>query len=250
VTPFEFDLMGDTRYLRRCWCNCEDSQRERLIEQLDERDRQAGALIINAGLQAGKLAQFTFERWQVKRNRPWSERALPAAQDYVKSVEQGCANWMFLHGPYGVGKTHLATATLRQVAFERMWTPCYIVWPAHCSAVQQSWDNDNGAGKSEGQLWAQMRSADILLIDDIDKRDPTAWAVGKLYEVIDFRQLRERPTIITANRSVRQLEAYWSRSQRKGDAETIRDTSAAILSRIVGQLCVTVEFGGADQRWS
>ena len=246
VAPFEFELWGVVRYVRRRWCGCADAQKERLLEQMDERERQAGALVINAGLQMGKLMRFTFETWDQNRT-PMAAKALEIVQGYVDNVAEGGKNWLLLHGPYGVGKTHLAVAALRKIAFERFWAPVLAVWPAQCSAVQQSWDNNGGggAGLSEGQLWGQMQAAGILLIDDIDKREPTPWAIGKLYEVISHRHLREKPTIFTANHSLKDLATSWCRSR----STDVKDAGAAILSRIAEQLYAVAEMDGKDQRW-
>ena len=88
------------------------------------------------------------------------------------------------------------------------------------------------------------RAAGILLIDDVDKIDTTGWAIQKLYEVVDYRLIHLRPTVVTANHSLDQLRRIWGRSR----IEHIADTGAAILSRIEGELFTVVEFAGPDQR--
>lgn len=192
----------------------------------------------------GKLRRFTFDTWDIKQNQPFSAKALEAMWAYIENVSRDGSNWFYISGPYGLGKTHMAVATLRKIAFDRMWTPHYVLWPAHCAKVQESWDGA-AAGPTEGQLWARMRRADILLVDDVDKRDATAWAMGKLYEIVDARYLAERPTMFTANSNIKKLAARW----KKKDNDQVRDLGEAVLSRVMEQLFGAVEFRGRDQRW-
>ena len=245
VQPVELTLFDEPRYITRRWCPCKGSQADRLTEHQADRDYQARQLIVNAGLQAGKLSRFTFNNWDTRRNSPHSAKVLEAIEAYAENVNRSGSNWLYICGPYGLGKTHLAVAALRKLAFDKMWTPHYVLWPAHCAKVQESW-NGGGAGPTEGQLWARMRRADILLIDDVDKRDATAWAMGKLYEVIDARYLKERPTILTANHAPRALAEMWDDKRKP---EQVRDLGKATLSRIMEQLCGAIEFHGEDQRW-
>jgi len=81
------------------------------------------------------------------------------------------------------------------------------------------------------------------VLDDIDKRAPTEWALGKFYELIDYRCLRLLPTILTANRNLEELSSFWSRN------EQTQDLAGAIVSRMVGQLSEVIEFSGRDYRF-
>lgn len=211
---------------------------------LQERQCQAGLLIWTAGLDIGKCEQMRFSTWDPTRN-PTSEQVKRYVLEYSETVAQtGDENWLYLHGSYGLGKTHLAIAAVREIVRKNLWKPIVVVWPEYCAQVQQSWNQDNsGAELSEARLWSQMKTAGILLIDDIDKRQPTPWAMGKLYEVIDYRYIREKPTLITANHSLLELAALWSKKQAE-----VRDSGAAIISRISEQLWSSIEFTGPDQR--
>jgi len=219
----------------------------RAAEAADESMRSTEAAIAQARqltikLDDGKYAQYRFSRWDAGRSQAAADVAR-ITQDYVTaSVAGKTKRWLWMHGPYGTGKTHLAVAATRQIAAQALRKPLAAVWPQHCSLVKESWSDDDG--DTEAQLWGVMRSAGILLLDDVDKIDTTDWAIQKLYEVIDYRVVHQRQTIITANHSLKQLRQIWGRSKR----EHIRDTGLAILSRIEGELFAIVEFSGADQR--
>lgn len=252
IPPLLFDKSGQpvaepalaTYSIPRAYCLCPGAQAQR---ERDESDRakaewltQARQLI--APLDVGKYSDYRFSAWDDSRN-PGAAAARRAIQDYTNDVIAGeTKRWLYLWGAYGLGKTHLAIAAVRQIAAEKLWEPQVVVWPQHCSAVKESWDMDSGeAGLTEGKLWALMRRANILLIDDIDKTDTTRWAVQKLYEVVDHRVIRRKATIITANHSIDQLRQLWL----KGDT---KDTGLAILSRFSGELYGSVAFTGKDQR--
>lgn len=236
-------------------CDCAGAQAARVAAE-DERRRatrhsHVANLLHGAGLLSGKWSRMTLETWERDRNLPSSRSALETALEYVRNVPEGERNWLYLHGPYGTGKTHLAVAIVRQLAFDRLWMPRAVVWPEHCAQVQESWDDSRGP--TEAQLWGRMRRAKVLLIDDLDKRRPSAWAAQKLFEVIERRYREERPTIITANRSLEALDSEWGNiwmgRSRQWEAQQIQDATRAIISRIVGQLWGTVEMTGQDQRW-
>ena len=236
-------LFDGVRYVRRQQCGCD-------IEQFaaDEQARadaiaHAKTVIMAAGLQSGKLATFRFGTFDPARNGDSSRSAIEYVQKYCEEVEVGPSNWLYIYGPYGVGKTHLAVAALRKIAATRLWSPYMAVWPTLCSQVKESWRKDTGT--TEAQLWGKMRHSKILLIDDIDKGKYTAWQMGKLFEIINHRTLKQWPTVITANHSIEALAVEWD----KGEDNPARDSGGAIISRIGGQLWGAVEITGRDQRW-
>lgn len=246
--------MGKTRVIKRQWCDCSAAQADRRKKEDDNRQKElegrAIQYVMKAGIHIGKYAKMTFERWDTGRH-PHAAKHLQDILDYTVEVKRNGPNLCFLHGGYGTGKTHLAVAALRKITYDHIddgdgWKPYLVDWAEHCSTVQQSWDNDNsGASLNEGQLWGLMKSADILMIDDLDKGRPTEWAMGKLYEVVQHRYMRERATIITANHSIAQLQSIWDNPRRP---EFVRDLGGAILSRFNGQLWGQIEITGRDQR--
>lgn len=258
IPPLLFDESGEpvdseaeaTWIIDRDYCPCPAGQAEKEAAEARRRRQEwvAEAKRLIQPLQLGKYAEFKFLTWDPNRNGASSQIALQAVQGWVDNIINGrTKKWLYLYGSYGLGKTHLAVAATRKIAAERLWEPRVVVWPDHCSQVQQSWrPNKAGSTLTEGQLWALMRRAQILLIDDIDKNESTRWALQKLYEVIDYRDLNYKPTIITANHSLEQLRGLWVGSE----ADHVRDTGMAILSRIGGQLSTIVEFSGRDQRVS
>lgn len=166
----------------------------------------------------------------------WQDRGIEGKiHAYIEKVGGRGKNWLYLHGPYGLGKTHLAVATARQLAYDRQWGPALVRWAEYCSKIQQSWSDKGIQGD-----WQLARACKVLVIDDLDKKDATRWSLGQLFELIDYRYTAQAPTIFTANRPIKELSQRWMAADP--------DAAKAIISRIVGQLMTAVEFRGKDFR--
>lgn len=245
VEPLTVTVDESTHCIPRRHCDCPQALAEKEVadqeRQRQEWREQAIRLITEAGLESRQYSRLRFVEWDVNRNAPHSQRALDQFTAYTESVESEGQNWLYAHGGYGLGKTHLSVAAVRKIAAENLWRPHVVVWPELCQMTKESW---GGNGDSEASLWGRARAADILLIDDLDKTATSEWAMGKLYGLINFRSARQKATIITANHSLPELTDQW----RNHKAFHVKDTGAAVLSRIQGQLAKIVVMKGSDQR--
>lgn len=149
--------------------------------------------------------------------------------------------WLYLSGPNGVGKTHMAIATLRAFA-EDGWPIRYQPVSAWLDAVRQDQDNPE---RHDHTNWIIDRGARCL--DDLDKVRPTPWALETLAALIDRAYRCPYPTIITANASIDDLYEYWGRTARPGEGGTVANYAAAICSRI-HELAEQVAMTGPDRR--
>jgi DNA replication protein DnaC len=182
---------------------------------------------------------MSLNHWEYRD--PSCEAVAEKLKTYIQSAHLGARNWLYLFGGYGLGKTHLAVSALKHLCLNREWEPFLVRWSEYCSRIQQSWQNPSV--DTEYDLWQRPTNATLLVLDDIDMRAPTEWALGRLFELIDRRYLRRLPTILTANRSLERLTDFWSRN------EQTQDLAGAIVSRIVGQLSAVIEFSGRDYRY-
>jgi len=224
--PVEWLEYGGRRI--RLACQCVRDQYDQRVQSLTD-DRITIALR-NAGLETGLYKQMTLDRW---RDIGVERRIM----DYIRNVRLDSKNWLYLWGSYGLGKTHLAVAGARQIAYDRDWGPGLIRWAEYCSKIQQSWTDGSVRGD-----WRMARSCRILVVDDLDKKDATRWSLGQLFELIDYRYTAQAPTIFTANRPIKQLAERWMSADP--------DATQAIISRVVGQLYAAVQFKGTDYRLS
>lgn len=144
------------------------------------------------------LHRMTFESFDVRGNRASREEglslqeALRASINYAKSPD----GWFTLYGRTGVGKTHLAVA----IAGERIQAGDKVFF----ADVLELLDNlrsafDRGSNVSFGELFEQVKSAPLLILDGLGDESDSAWGQEKLFQVVVRRHNARLPTIITAN---------------------------------------------------
>jgi DNA replication protein DnaC len=113
--------------------------------------------------------------------------------------------FVFLYGPSGVGKTHLAVgAALRLGLMKGKWVQ-------FSSAPQLMADCRMAAAAGPGEENPDMLidryiyRYHYLVIDDIGVEKPSEFVQEKMYRLIDGRFASDRPTIITSNFSLDEL---------------------------------------------
>ena len=112
-----------------------------------------------AGRPAGLNERFTFDSFVAG---PSNEFAFGVARR-VASWSDGCFNPVFFHGPYGFGKTHLLNAIAWEASRSRPDARIvYLTAERFTSAFVKALMDKSAPGfKSE------LRSADLLLVDDV-----------------------------------------------------------------------------------
>jgi len=223
--PHHYTLLGEQRVIYFPQCNCE--------KELREQEKKAKVLSYRKKML--RQAGFDLPLYKGMTLESWEKNGCEALYDRFVGSLYGFRNWCFLFGDYGLGKTHMAVAMARSVTLCFGMRPCILRWAEYCSKTQASWSD-----KEIRPDWMAGGDADILVIDDLDKRALTRWSMEKLYEVIDYRYVYDKPLILTANRSLRQLRLLW-----KGE---LKDAGAAVLSRIAAKICEAREFRGIDYR--
>jgi len=144
-----------------------------------------------------------------------------------KSIISECSAYpqrnLFLWGKAGTGKTHLATAIIRQFSNGIVYKPQRIL--RECR-----FKNPN----EEQSAIDKFINLPNILIDDLGVDKSTGFSFSVLYEILDGRDMeRKNGLIITSNLSVDNL------ADRLGDDR--------ICSRIYG-MCKIIEITGRDWR--
>lgn len=117
--------------------------------------------------------------------------ALKAAQLFAASPEK----WLYLHGPTGVGKTHLAVAIAAHTT-KVGWTPVYWRTPDLLDSLRQTFADDSES--SFFDRFASVKDANLLILDDFIPYRMSDWTLEKLYQLICHRYDRLLPTVITS----------------------------------------------------
>jgi len=214
----------------RCPCVIEKQKQE----EQNRKQQEMRELLRQRGFESGRYARMTFKNLSCSHV---GSDVIEAVKGYMRSIKLKHRNWLYLYGECGVGKTHMAVALSRQIALDRQWKPALISWAGYLSQVQQSW-HDDGVKVERGLI----RDSRVLVLDDMDKKVGAQWMLSHLYDIIDYRYIRQLPTIMTANQSMADLCRFWEENQGGSDL------SRAIISRIMGQLAKIVHMRAEDFR--
>ena len=131
--------------------------------------------------------------------------ALRAAQSFAQDPQD---DWLVLSGPTGVGKTHLAVAIVDHRRKEGQ--------PVFYATVPDLLDHLRAAYAPESPVsydarFEHLRSAPLLVLDDLGAQSSTPWAKEKLYQLLVHRHDARLPTVITMSSGAELPPALLSR---------------------------------------
>jgi DNA replication protein DnaC len=104
--------------------------------------------------------------------------------------------FLLLHGPVGVGKTHLACALLKRLVLSTQCTGRFIEFQQLLFELR----NCYAQNRSEETVLAPLRQADVLIIDELGKgRTENEWQMERLDDLVNSRYNGARITVFTTN---------------------------------------------------
>jgi DNA replication protein DnaC len=153
-----------------------------------------------------------------------SGRKAPACKGEALQPRGG----IFLYGPTGTGKTHLATAMMR--AFIEQGQDCqYVTVPELLMRLKRSFDLSQPS--SEEELLVNY-STSILILDDLGVGPITEWVRQVIHLLLDKRDRYLKPTILVSNLGLEEVADLFGEP---------------IASRIAG-MCQIARLEGEDRR--
>jgi DNA replication protein DnaC len=167
-------------------------------------------------------------------------------RDYPGSAEKG----LLLMGPSGVGKTHLAVAALKEL-IHRGHAGLFCDYRELLKEIQASY---NPASEStEMSILEPIRTAEVLVLDDLGASKPSAWVLDIIGLVLNARYNERRVTILTTNYLDEAANAEPAPRSPAGQRVVVREDvlgdriGARMRSRLY-EMCRTVEVFAPDFR--
>ena len=127
------------------------------------------------------------------------EKAFKACQQFAEKPR----GWLVLTGTYGTGKTHLAAAigNYRSANGEN---PIFIVVPDLLDHLRSTFNPNSNV--SYDHLFEEIRTASLLILDDLGTQNSSPWAKEKLFQLLNYRYEARLPTVITTTCALDEIE--------------------------------------------
>jgi DNA replication protein DnaC len=146
---------------------------------------------------SGVIDRMTFATFQAKED--WQVKLFTQAQKYCEKLLEGGTEWLMICGQVGSGKTHLATAIMRDALFSG-FDAKYVLWREAAMRLKRSALDEDYTEKLD-----ELIKPNVLYIDDFFKGNITDADKNVAYDIINGRYMQNRPTIITCEKTLKQI---------------------------------------------
>ena len=153
------------------------------------------------------LARFTFKTLdpEGKDGSPESQRLFREAYEEALRFADRPSGWLVLTGPYGSGKTHLAAA-IGNACIERDYVVLFVHVPDLLDHLRATFVPSSEISYSD--LFEQVKTVPLLMLDDLGSESATPWAQEKLRQIINQRYGSELPTVTTVSGELDDVDPY------------------------------------------
>lgn len=206
----------DTGYIGREKCHC-------------LRRRETAVLYDQSNLEAlAADADFSAlsEQYYAGEDLENFRKARRACMQFVEEFGHTYRN-LYLYGTVGTGKTMLSVCAARAL-IDRGYSVLYF---SAASLFDRLADCTFSSGSRDDlrEFTRDLYGCDLLIIDDLGTEFTNAFVASQLFSCISERELNRRPTVISTNLSLRELQARYS------DRVFSRITSTYEICKLTGQ---------------
>lgn len=175
-------------------CRCREQERmERRLRSV----QRMGSL---EALNRHTFETFIPEPTHLSREKAFNvRRAFDTCRYYAEEPE----GWLLLTGTFGCGKTHLAAA-IANARIDLGQPVLFMVAPDLLDHLRSTFNPSSDVNYDE--LFEQLRSTSLLVLDDLGAQSSTPWAQEKLFQILNHRYNARLPTVITTNQRMEELE--------------------------------------------
>jgi DNA replication protein DnaC len=148
----------------------------------------------------------TFQSFKRRPELPKEEQQnLEAVVSTARRFAEAPENWLVFVGDNGCGKTHLAAAIANRCADDGR--------PVVFKEVPELLDHLRATYRPDSpvtydQLFEAVRSAPLLILDDLGTESATPWAQEKLHQIFNYRYAARLPTVITMRNTIEETDPH------------------------------------------
>jgi DNA replication protein DnaC len=111
--------------------------------------------------------------------------------------------WLVLMGDYGTGKTHLAAAIANYRASQG-YPVMFVVVPDMLDHLRATFNPSSQT--SYDRRFEEIRTAPLLVLDDLGSQATRPWVQEKLYQLVNYRYNASLPTVITTAEALDEMD--------------------------------------------
>jgi DNA replication protein DnaC len=152
------------------------------------------------------LAKMSFASFDLRQSEgllPEDVNSLEKAFEASRLYADDPRGWIVLMGGYGTGKTHLAAAIANYRADSHM-PPLFVIVPDLLDHLRATFNPSSTV--SLDRRFEEVRTASLLILDDLGTESASPWAREKLYQLFNYRYNAELPTVITTTTSLEDMD--------------------------------------------
>lgn len=179
------------------------------------------------------LAESTFSSFSLEYYKGGSNESMENILNYCKSYAKNLSSHssgLLFKGATGLGKTHMSLA-IANAAIDKGLGVIYGSVQSFAVAIERE-RFDRELEPSEETV-SRLTECDLLILDDLGTEFNSDYVNAAVYDIINTRILAKKPTIISTNLSLKEMETRYSER---------------FVSRVVGSFSV-LDFQGEDIRF-
>jgi DNA replication protein DnaC len=197
------------------WSRCPGCEQERLDREAEAKERSEKAARLerwnnrlNSSGIPDRFKDRTLDTYIVKTNDQAFalEHSKRYAANFAEMLRTGCS--MLFVGRPGTGKTHLACAIALRIIGTENRTVSFLTTQRLIRRIRDTWAHGNP--ETETQAIEKLVWPDLLIIDEVGVQSGTDNERNILFDVINERYEKSKPSILISNLPVKEATEYLS----------------------------------------
>jgi DNA replication protein DnaC len=168
------------------------------IGSFDRGSRSLSSLVLHA--------DQTFDNFSLRTGELTAEERenLEQALSLARAFAEDPSGWLVFSGTYGCGKTHLAAAIANLQTVRGRPAPMFVVVPDLLDHLRATFSPTSTT--TLDRVFEQVRTAPLLVLDDLGTESATPWAREKLFQLFNYRYAARLSTVITTSINLKDLD--------------------------------------------